>query len=407
MSTVLHQLASLYRKSKAGKGQAQSEFFLIDYEKFLRFAKWDDGDEREWAEAELAVTAAQSGGLLVIDRHRRSHEPERIRLAIPQGEVWLFERIQECSPSQQRSELAGFFKSVSRVDDIPHLWESSWFDYFQKLATKALEGRSVLPFKREQATYNQELLQALTGVIAWRDESLIRYASAVICGQSKRLGDLESALVAVLEAITGEPTLESFGILHKPRSVTLHGPLKLCLNGEVVDFSHLPGPISISESNLTQSSEVSCADASFCLSVENEDVFHELAKRNPGVLLILTSYPGSAVRCLYARLPERVRCYHFGDSDPSGFDILRDLREKTKRPVQAFLMDYQPASPAVPLSSHDQQLLRSLLADSQLSDLHTTLQDIEQSRDKGKFEQEHIEIEKVIDMLVSELVKSK
>jgi len=152
---------------------------------------------------------------------------------------------------------------------------------------------------------------------------------------------------------------------------------------------------------MNHSSDLSTT-ADLCLSIENEDVFHELAQRNPGVILILTSYPGAAVRKLFSLLPLTLNFYHFGDSDPSGFDILRDIREKTNLPIQPFLMAHSPIIPPalpVPLSSHDHQLLENLLENPTLTDLHSELLKIQQSGDKGKFEQEHIKIDVVIQWL--------
>ena len=401
MSNILQHLAKFFRKSNAGKGLAQSPYFLIDYEKFLRQSGLDDGDERELAEKELALVASQSDGLCSIDRHPRSHAPERIRLNLERGEAWLFAQIGEPSPRQQRADQARFFELASGLDSIPERWRAAWAEALNALAQQTLHGESIHPFKRNDDLHNDDLLQALVGVLTWQGESLIRYASAMICGNSKRLAQLESPLLTILQSITGHSSLEDFGILHKPRAVTFHGPLKLSVNGGDLDFSCLPGPLSLSESNLNQSSNLSTT-ASLCLSIENEDVFHELAQRNPGVILILTSYPGAAVRKLFSLLPLTLDFYHFGDSDPSGFDILRDLREKTHRPIQPMLMMHSPMIPPelpVPLSAHEHQLFESLLENPTLTDLHSELLKIQQSGDKGKFEQEHIEIDVVIQSL--------
>jgi hypothetical protein len=174
----------------------------------------------------------------------------------------------------------------------------------------------------------------------------------------------------------------------------------------MIDFTLLPGPYALSESNLRQSSELTTT-ATICLSVENQDVFHELAKQNssrnpgqnPGIFIILTSYPGSAVRTLYSLLPNIIQYYHFGDSDPSGFDILRDLREKTKRPIHPILMEHKPSTPALPLSDYDKKLIQTLLQNPTLEDVKPTLRDILHTNDKGLFEQEHIPLAHVLNSL--------
>jgi hypothetical protein len=258
-----------------------------------------------------------------------------------------------------------------------------------------MSGASLQPFSK---TGNHELMDALTGVLNWQGESLIRYASARICGDSKKLQALESRLVTALGEITGERSLEAFGILHKPRSVNLHGPLVLEIGDSCIDFSALPGTYTLSETNIAEARHVSTA-ARICLTVENEDVFMELAKRNPGALLIQTSFPGSAVRRLIARLPE-MDFHHFGDSDPAGFDILRDLREKTGRNFRPILMEHRPAPQRIALSPAETETLARLIANPSMYDVRSELVKISESCDKGHFEQEALPVEQVFPIIL-------
>jgi hypothetical protein len=87
--------------------------------------------------------------------------------------------------------------------------------------------------------------------------------------------------------------------------------------------------------------------------VENETSFHELAKLESGELLVCTSYPGSATLALLKKLPSALEFWHFGDSDPEGFDILRDLRERSYRPFRALHMKWRDAASCEPLDAED------------------------------------------------------
>lgn len=242
------------------------------------------------------------------------------------------------------------------------------------------------------------LLTALLGVIHWQDESLIRFASSLICGDSKRLEALESRLLLALRAIQGDDgiTLEDRGILKKPRTLAFHGPLVLRFGNELVDFAPMPGPSSISELNLIHADEV-VTDAPLCLTVENEEVFLELAKRNHGCLLVHTSFPGSAVRRLFGRLRPDLECRHFGDSDPAGFDILRDLREKTGRSFRPVCMEFRPDPAAPRLTADEGKTIWRLLAMPLMADVHPELRAMREADRKGAFEQESVPIERVFE----------
>lgn len=399
MNQSLHHLAKLYRTSAAGKSPGASRDFTIDYESFLRRAHAADGDARELAERELA---AATGKHLHIDRHPKSHLPTVIRLARDGGEAWLFARIGEPSPTEERENLSACFLAAA-TRDIPEKWRDAWKNWCATLATSALNGTTVQPFRRGDPEGNAALLQAITGVLHWRGPSLIRYASAAITGNSKQLQFLEPRILAALAAVTGHATLEAFGIHPKPRFVTLHGPLILSYPSATLDCATFPAPVSLAGPNLAKATAIT-TNARLCLTVENEDTFHALAADAPeGVLFILTSYAGSAVRTLLSALPENLPIHHFGDADPAGSDILRDLREKTGRDIQPLPVEYPspPAAPVTPFSATDQRMLRTLLATELPEAMRAHVEALQKAGGLHAFEQEHIPIADVIQAIRS------
>lgn len=393
METLRH-FAKIYQATSAGKSGSSQHGYRMDYEKFLRLAGLADGDEREIAEQELLAAESLSGGLFRIDRHSRTREPQLIRLSKEGGEAWLFEQIGGQAPTVSRRELAAFFES-SRDASVAEPWQERWREWFDGLAQRAANGESIHPFRRDDEDGNRTLLAALAGVLCWQGEALVRYASTAICGDSKALQIMEPRLRPALAAITGHASLEAFGILRKPRAATIHGPLVLHFGKAALDFSKLPAPCSLSEANLTQASVITTL-APLCLTVENEDVFHELARRQLGILLVQTSYVGAATLHLLRSLPADLPCHHFGDSDPAGWDILRDLSERSGRSIQPLLMNHRPQQTAQPLSAKEQKLLESMLQMDLLQDLHDDLSRMLASGSKGNFEQEAIPIEDVI-----------
>ncbi len=392
---ILGALSELYQRSSS-RGVRD---FTCGYEELLRSARCHDGDERERAEDDLKRAELESGGMLLLDRAPRSGLLLRVRLAREGGEVWLFDQVGKAPPSARRGELAAFFREASD-QAVPEAWRDDWRAWFGLLEESAMAGRSVHPFKREDPDGNSEFLDVLLGVIHWQGESLIRFASSAICGDSKTLEYLESRLVGALQSIRSDSSisLENLGILRKPRTLTFHGPLLLRYGSGFVDFKPLPGPSRISEVNLIDASEVS-TEATLCLTIENEEVFLEIAKQNPNWLLVHTSFPGSAVRRLFERLPKSLDCRHFGDSDPAGFDILRDLREKTGRNFQPVCMEFRSDPKAPALSAEDHGTLLRLVASPTLSDVRPVLQAMLDSGSKGAFEQEGIPISRMVSQI--------
>jgi hypothetical protein len=109
---------------------------------------------------------------------------------------------------------------------------------------------------------------------------------------------------------------------------------------------------------------------------------------NKETLVLACAYPTEGLRRILALLPEELPIYHFGDTDPAGYQILSKLRGAVARPVTPFLMHRREASRPVPLTGFDRGILPSLLADLLLEDVRPHLAAIASSNDKGDFEPE-------------------
>ncbi len=399
MSSVLHVLAESYAASAAGRAGGVRDY-LIDHEELLRLAGARDGDARELAIAGLARAERESAGLLVIERHVKSGIPGNVRLAKEGGEAWLFRRLGLPSPEAARIALAEFFIAASERL-VPDSYMEQWREWLSGLADAARSGGGIDPFRRGDDSGNLDLMDALAGVLNWRGDSLLPYASAVICGDSKRLKSLEGRLRRAIPSITGDEVgLERFGIFEKPREVWFHGPLECVFrDGTRCDFSRMPGAVGFSEVNLDVVESVRVA-APLCLTVENEAVFLELVKRNPGVFLIRAGFAGSAVMKLLAMLPRDTRIMHFGDTDAAGFDILRDLRERGGRAFAPLLMepDSTPGTPA--LNAREIQTLDRLINSPSMLDIRERLIRYRDAGVKGRFEQELVPVDRVIEELI-------
>ena len=388
---ILKVFADRYRDSQAGRTGICTTDFTLDYHKLLKAAHADSAQARIYAEDRLRLAADQSKGKLKLDTH--SHDERLIhivRLSRNDGETWLFNHLRESSPTEERGQLAKLFESFQEAP-VSSDWKSPWSNWCLQLAQHALDGSSVAPFTRDDLAGNRELLTIIPRVLDWQGESLIRFASCMICRDSKKLEQLRPRLESALRQITAGriQSLEELGLLEKPRRVFMRGPLRLELPGGTLDLGLLHAPVSISETDIHQAIAIHC-DASQVLTVENETTFLELAKLNSDTLLIQTSYPGRAVLALLARLPPQLPIHHFGDTDPAGFDILRDLRERSGRAVQPLHMHHRPRADSETLLQSDLQIIDRLLADPHLADCHAVLQAMRNSGTKGDFEQESL-----------------
>ena len=132
------------------------------------------------------------------------------------------------------------------------------------------------------------------------------------------------------------------------------------------------------------------------LTVENsKTTLRALAAKHIAgdTLLVACSFPTRAGLRLISLLPvKNFPHFHFGDTDPSGFAILSQLREETQRAIQPFLMHRRECTKSRPLGDHDRRLLPGLLADPFLEDVRDTVQQFEVTGSKGDFEQETLRL---------------
>ncbi len=349
-SPVLEALARRYERSQAGRTGTASRDMLVLLEELLAEAGCSEGEKRALAEQQLAD--AESAGLLVrVPVHKRDHSHiHQIRFPVLNEDA-LYTKITRLSPTKTRAKLAEQFTAADTTN-VPTRWREKWAAWCGRMRNEALAGRSIASFDREPSRANDELLALLPKLLAWDGESLIRFASCVLCGSSKELeelatlerdgefsGQLRGKLGRLLEEITGGEihTLDDIGIISNPRSVLVHGPLKFCLNGAWLDFGILHGPFRLSQTDIERADKIETSSLR-CSTIENETTFHELAKLQSGELLICTSYPGSGTVALLRRLPPKIDCWHFGDSDEAGFEILRVLRDKSGRDFRPLQM---------------------------------------------------------------------
>lgn len=350
-SSRLHDaIAQWYERSQAGRTGFSTRDILIPLEQLLVAAGCSEGHERAWAEEQLM--RLQSNGVILLDPvHRRDRSRiGQVRIS-PTREADLYRALGKTAPTEMRRALAAQFEDAA-LFNVPESWRSPWSKWCEGMANAALEGRSVKPFDHSSTEANFRLLSLLPKLLGWQGESLVRFASCVLCEDSKTLerlsaierqgefsGKLRGKLGALLSDITGGvvQTLDDLGILPNPRFALAHGPLQLRFDHGGLNLGLLQGPFCLSQKDIDQASEVMTSSPR-CLTVENETSFHELAKLNSGELLIQTSYPGSGTLALLRRLPSSLEFWHFGDSDDPGFEILRVLREKSGRNFQPLHM---------------------------------------------------------------------
>jgi hypothetical protein len=197
-----------------------------------------------------------------------------------------------------------------------------------------------------------------------------------------------------LLALASGETVRSFADLqidHNPAAVRFHGPLRVILRGQVIDYAQHIGESVLSEADLAAAESIEF-NASRCVTVENATKFHELCRLQCGDIFVHTSYPNKATIQFLRGLPTELPLFHFGDTDAWGFDVLRVLRSSVSRSIQPLHMRYRPKIGSKPLGYRARRKLHRLLNDPALADVRDQLFQLDRAGSEGDYEQESLSI---------------
>lgn len=392
-SPVLERLASLYAESTAGQTGIVSREFGMRYEQLLALAQCERGSALAVAEEDLRQ--AERLKAIEIVRDKRSGDWQRVRVPLA-FEAALFGMLDRSTPTQGREQWSRLFAEAATWP-VPPKHATTWGRFCCNRGAEVRAGRRFEPFQREKRLQAAVQLQLVAQLLTWDRPCLLRTASAHLCHHSKRLGLWRGTLEKLLAAVTegAVTTFADLGIEDNPTAVRIHGPLRVRLRGEMTDYSNRAGEYSISENDL-DSVDALETTASHCITIENPTTFHELTRRRCGALLVCTSYPNEATVRFLRMLPAELQFHHFGDTDPWGFDVLLTLREKTQHRIEPMLMLYRPKSDGASLDERDERKLRELINSPLLADVRSELLRMAEEGRKGDFEQERLDIERVV-----------
>ena len=382
-------LAEFYRRWQLARGRrvgVASRAFSQDWVGLLESAKILSAEDQATAARE-----AEACGMLVLKRHRyRKYLIERVTLPVA-SEAWLIERFGGTTSGDLQALsleiVAGFLESGHAR------FPREWAALCESLRVAFSQGRSLRPFRWSHPETLRRVLDVVKNLSEkeWSTGTLIRAASVEIGLDSKELERHQRTFEAGLTRLFGgQVSLKMLGLAVSDSHVELHGPV--CLHfpdGSLHDFDGLTN-VLISASDLSRCVAVSTT-AERLLSIENrKTTFRQYAAANEDrrTLIVAASFPTHAFRDLVEKLPAVLPHYHFGDTDPAGWQILLKLREVTSRSVEAFRMKFREGEKRRPLTPYDRQLLIKLLDSPRLADVRPEMERILEFQDRGDFEQE-------------------
>lgn len=387
-------LAELHRQWFAARGKklgTRSRPYSKPWHELLDAAGVRTAEDEATAEREARKLHEQNKVELTFNKYR-IYRIEQIRLPL-EAEPWLRTLFDSRNPEELRDQSIAHVRAALGKEHPLH--PALWKAWLQAIQAAFQSGHVLAPLSWRHPELVAELLELTYQLTAteWPGENFAREASVQLGLPSKQLERSQRVIEACLRSMFGRPfTLEDLGILGcLPRS-EISGDLQLHFSdGHTQQLDELKGLYSLT-SDLIRASKAETS-AKRILTVENSrTTLRRLATLNADreTLIVACAYPSRGLMRLLELLPPELPVFHFGDTDPAGFQILSKLRRAIGRPVTPFLMKRRVRERPVPLTGYDRSILPGLLADPYLEDVRDHLELIATSGDKGDFEQESL-----------------
>jgi len=383
---TLHEQWMAARKRRVA---ASVRAFRRDWDDLLDDAGLKSAEDRQAAQRE-AERMPQ------LKLHRLKGRPHIVlKIEVPlESETWLHAEFgSQTGAAAQNAALVVVQRFAAKTHP---LLPEAWNGLLSRLEAEFALPRAVEPFRWLEAKRVEELLKLLFDLTSreWPEGMLIRDASTQIGPDSKYLEAQQSFIERALELLLGRETpLEALGIQTSHSVLHFSGPLTLHFADGAMhhtDSLRYDGTISVADLDRAERITTSAEQVLFIENRKTTFMQFSRADVKRTTLIVATSFPTQAVRLLLQKLPHDLPHHHFGDTDPTGWDILRKLREVSGRTVRPFQMRWRAKDSASPLTQRDHQILTRLLADHLMTDCHAELHAMREAGTKGDFEQESL-----------------
>ena len=385
-------LVELHRQWFAARGNqlaVKSRPFSRAWDQLLDDTGITSAEDIATAEREAAKLHDQNK--ITLKRHKyRRYRIEGISLPLS-SEPWLRSLFGSPIPEDLRQRS---LEHVGKFAKKEHpLFRDLWATWLESIQAAFEAGRRMRPLAWQHPDLVHQLLDLAFGITSrkWPDDTLIREANAALGLDPKQLERSRRIVESCLASMFGRPmSLDMLGIIGSQPRIEIAGELTLHFpDGRIQPIAELRGSYHLTFDLLNALQATTPAKR--ILTIENtKTTLKRIASLNAGkeTLVLACAYPTEGLRRILALLPDDLPIYHFGDTDPAGYQILSKLRSAVTRPVTPFLMHRREAAKPVPLTDYDRGILPSLLADPKLEDVRPHLEVISSSGDKGNFEQE-------------------
>ena len=342
---ILEMLLDRYENSKtyAGTNQLTQHFRVRPAEVWAPYTDpFTDVGEVEDFERQAQALVEQ--GLILTEQTKDSDPQIKAFVALPEAIERYYSLLKRKKKQELLVEETELYRRYAVEQSITGAFcraQLALLAQGKKASYQAHRARGILAALERIVNNTGELYERELSIQVFHDSKAFEKSyRKTVCDILKRYGDFNALLQDETEERAVQQTLlESYMVYANPGYVYVKGAARiLFLDGSEMEIkSGLPMALS---SDFVHAVSSIYPDAERIMTIENLTSFHRFAGENY-FCVFLSGYHSSRITQFLNLInaTEKTRWFHFGDTDPDGFMILRHLCTKTGITFQPFMMD--------------------------------------------------------------------
>ena len=376
---ILNKLLDTYESSSLSRGENERTIHIeVRFTKAFLPAYFDESSG-EYEKIHLIMQQLEDQKLLQIlwKANKKGHVILKVRLNVEEvGRAYAY--VKRVAKANRVADNIAMLEGMLRQTDTPVC--KTFIEY---LLARLWTNKPVKEFiQLDDLEETQKLLLAVQAVENNKKQLYLREFSIVTFQDSKIFEQMVGKVHRIFCRFDNEQKskdlaewLSEHNIYQTPNFVYLKGEAGIRIRVEEMSLSVFKQGLGVSGADIDEIEILKTAQIEKVVTIENLTTYFRW--NEPDSLMIYLGGYHNAIRRnllkkVYAAFPE-ASYYHFGDIDAGGFEIYRDLCEKTGIPFQMYYMNldilqrYEKYGKT--LTDHDRKRLEAMQGQEDLQEL--------------------------------------
>lgn len=341
---VLNILLDMYENSVTYKGQnIKNQSFAIKPEKIFYDYNGDYTDQDKVDYFNREIQTLKDAGYVILDYIKGIPVISKIKLNINSvNEIYLVLKREDITEKRKREiEMYSQYMNIHYIMDAFCKKQMERLNNYKDAKYKFDVAINILELLKYVLGNNSDIMERELSVAVLGDTKLFEKSyKSRICSIIEEYGELDLSSLDKKEK--EKVILEEYQVFSNPSYIFLKGNVEIhYIDGSSISITP-DNPLAILSEAITRI-EIIKVNSNRIVTVENLTSYNRI-NDNKSTFIYLSGYHNTAKQRFLKKIAENnsgVSWFHFGDIDPDGYFILKNLVEKTGISFIPLYMDVQ------------------------------------------------------------------